>query len=373
MRKNYKKPIMIDTCVASYILDIHGENDKKIEDLINEKPLKHYLKHHGCWISVFTLFEILRRIKKPNEDFINKLKEYKVEIYTQYNEEDDVFTEKIFDELLDDVKVNKFLKVINKKIINFACEYLSTVLTYPLVLSVYLVYDYNKEKNLITKDLVKDFIISCNKKISGILMNFFEQVSIYKKDPINKIIRKIYKWVGYIGVEWINNEIKDFVNGEISLEAILVSLLNKIDKVNWNNEIKRADGSLYVDGDFNMMYQLFKTLKLNHKMIDDSVFIDNIVNFRGKYYISLSPVEDAYFCKSIYDTYLFNIRDKKNNPAPNMRLDEAFDPNDIIDLMSYNFAYENNIKFISTDGNLNQIIKYIEKDVFFQKVFIRNI
>ena len=59
MKRTYNKPIMLDTCVAEYLLGVKCEHDEIVQKNINEDLLIKYVKHHGFIMSVFSLFELL--------------------------------------------------------------------------------------------------------------------------------------------------------------------------------------------------------------------------------------------------------------------------------------------------------------------------
>ena len=76
MKRTYNKPIMLDTCVAEYLLGVKCEHDEIVQKNINEDLLIKYVKHHGFIMSVFSLFELLRkemvRLKKEGLKDIKK-------------------------------------------------------------------------------------------------------------------------------------------------------------------------------------------------------------------------------------------------------------------------------------------------------------
>ncbi len=380
MKKLYKKPIMLDTCVAKYLFGIQGEHDEIVKNNINEEILKRYIKHHGCVMSVFTLFEILRKHDYNEDVFIRNLKLYNVEVFTPYSQDKDIFSENYIEEIKDKTKATLFLDTINKEIIVFASKNISEILTYPMDFLLFGLVNLFREKEIDLKlEIINRAIYSANEIISKKIYNEMLKVNYFVKSKISKIINCTYKWIAKHLFDWFNNEANNVViklDSEEFYNALNV-LLDKLNSINLEDEIIMPDHSIKADGKFNMLYVLCEKMKETNNFVNlniDELFVQkNLEIIKRIYHTQERNVENVYLEKNIYDLYLSHIISKKGKSEPELKLDRIFDSNDIIDLLSCKFAIDNKFKFITTDGNLNNVISQVEQDLSINKLFIKNI
>lgn len=380
MKRTYNKPIMLDTCVAEYLLGVKCEHDEIVQKNINEDLLIKYVKHHGFIMSVFSLFELLRKENNISDILIKNLKKFDVKIYTPYTHDKDIFGENYINELNNKDKVKRFLDTTNKQIVLFASKNLSQTLMYPMSFLLFGMLNHFSI-NGVEVDTKK-----VNKKIrlaiEIISQKLYEKILIanyYQKSKVLKIINCVYKWIAKHLFDWFNNEANDVI---ISIDSkklydALDILIEKLNSINLDNEVDVSDHSIRADGAFNMLFVLCEKMKETHKFenvdIDDLFMQKNLDIIKIIYHTHERTISNIYLEKNIYDLYLSHIRNKKGLSEPELKLDKIFDSNDIIDLLSCKFAYDNQYKFITTDGKINGIISQVESDISVNKLFIKNI
>lgn len=377
MKKN--QLIMLDTCIISYLLKIKGKNDESVSRNLNEKTIRNYIRHHGCCISVFTLFELLR--KQLNEQHIKEMKKMNMQIYTPYKPEFDVFDDDYLDELLNVEKCKKFQDNINNEINKYASDYFARILSYPYIFLVYGInVEFNRRQEFFNTDIIASKIEECIQNISQNLLKNMQQNNNFSKSAVLKIIEKMYIWIATITFDWFNTDANQIFidnNFEAVIKAIN-KLLENIKNIDLNLIIKNESNyKVKANGYCNFIYVLTKKIKESNQdlnmNIEDEMIYKNIEIIKNIYKTQKGTIEDLFIEKNVKELYLYSIKNKKKEECPDKLISKLFDSNDILDFMGLNMAYHLKIPFITTDGKTNEIIKLAKCDISLNKAFIKNI
>lgn len=370
---------MLDTCIIKYLLNIKGQNDGSVSNNLNEKTIRNYIRHHGCCISVFTLFELLRN--PLNEQNIKDMKKMNVQIYTQYEKESDVFDDNYLNELLDIEKCKKFQKIMNIKINQYASDYFARILSYPYIFLLYMTsVEFKRRKTEFNANIITNKIEECIQSISNTLFNNMQSNNNFSKSSILSIIEKMYVWIATITFNWFNTDGNQmFIDNNFeSVSNATNKLLENIKKIDLSLSITDDDEKqIKANGYCNLIYVLAKRIKeFNSNLnidIESEMFKKNIELIKAIYKTEKGTIEDLFIEKNIKELYLFSLKDKKKEEHPERPIRRLFDSNDILDFMNLKLAYSLNMPFITTDGKTNEIIKLAKCDTSLHKAFIKNI
>ena len=377
MKKN--QLIMLDTCIVKYLLNIKGKNDESVSKNLNLKTLKNYIRHHGCCISVFTLFELLRN--PLNEQNIKDMQKMHMQIYTPYEPESDVFDDDYLNELLDLEKCKKFQENMNIKINKYASDYFARILSYPYVFLLFETkVEFNRRHSKFNTELIANKIEEAIQCIAKILLDNMQLNNNFSKSSILKIIEKMYVWIATITFNWFNTDGNQiFIDNSFdSVVNATNKLLENIKNIDLNNIITDDDNNkVKANGYCNLIYVLTKKIKEENPELDvdiENIMINkNIEIIREIYKTQKGSIEDLFIEKNVKELYLFSLKDKKKEEHPERSISKLFDSNDILDFMGLNLANSVKMPFITTDGKTNEIIKLAKCDMTLNKAFTKNI
>ena len=377
MKKN--QLIMLDTCIVKYLLNIKGKNDESVSKNLNLKTLKNYIRHHGCCISVFTLFELLRN--PLNEQNIKDMQKMHMQIYTPYEPESDVFDDDYLNELLDLEKCKKFQENMNIKINKYASDYFARILSYPYVFLLFETnVEFNRRHSKFNTGLIANKIEEAIQCIAKILLDNMQLNNNFSKSSILKIIEKMYVWIATITFNWFNTDGNQiFIDNSFdSVVNATNKLLENIKNIDLNNIITDDDNNkVKANGYCNLIYVLTKKIKEENPELDvdiENIMINkNIEIIREIYKTQKGSIEDLFIEKNVKELYLFSLKDKKKEEHPERLISKLFDSNDILDFMGLNLANSVKMPFITTDGKTNEIIKLAKCDTTLNKAFTKNI
>ena len=371
--------IMLDTCVVKYLLNIKGKNDKAVSKNLKEKTLKNYIRHHACCISVFTLFELLRN--PLNEQNIKDMKKMRMQIYTPYELELDVFNDDYLNELLDIKKCKKFQENMNIKINKYASDYFARILSYPYVFLLFETnVEFNRRNTKFNARIIADKIEESIQLIAKILLENIQLNNNFSKSSVLKIIEKMYVWIATITFNWFNTDGNQmFIDNDF--ESVINStnkLLEGIKNIDLSKTITDGNNNkVKANGYCNLIYVLTKKIKETNPELNidiENIMIDkNIEIIRQIYKTQNASIEDLFIEKNVKELYLFSLKDKKKEEHPERLISKLFDSNDILDFMGLNLANSVKMPFITTDGKTNEIIKLAKCDITLNKAFIKNI
>lgn len=366
MRKAYKSSVFLDTCIVKNLLGF-DESADVFQSKYNKNLLERYIKHHGCILSVFTLFEILKDKKIDNEQIQQNFKNLNFIIYTPYDEKDDILSCDYKSEIFNKQKRECFIQFINKKIIDFASIYYTDILIYPYILNLCNITEVEQREGL-----KLDFSI-INKKTLEIIeyiekqINFmFSKAEIFKKTSANKILNSFYKWITHITVDWFNNEISNLAKTRTvdGVYEVCNAYLERLKKVDFSIDLVIGkNNEVFANADSNFIYIVKEnTYKLcNNKLSEHDWNIKfvkenkKIVNKIYKKHIS-SDVIDVYFNLNLDEFYFQHIIDYKGVENPQKSFRNMIDTNDIVDLLSLNLAEIKNDVYLTLDNKLKRVI-----------------
>jgi len=364
-----KKPMFIDTNIFKNITGFDNE-DSDIARLYKKERLLNYVKHHGCKITVFTLYEVLRYKELSNES-IAKIQKLNFSTYTPYDQEEDVYTNNIKNELNDVFKREMFLSNISKRIIEYASEYYSTLLLFPIFFTCYA-FNQDVENNRLglSSFNFKSIVDEINREVKSKLYKAMLKESKFFNKSTNKSINSAYKWINQICVDWYNDEVKNYYENKSKESFIKVfdGINERVHKVNFLDElIIQPNNQKHADERTNFIYLLFNKLKMlsqNDMTVEKwkEVYVKRCNDiFNIIYTKSGNKVIDAYYEKTLSELFLRNVNNIDTNNTNNLR--KILDVNDIIDLISLNFVYMNKGILLSTDSD----ILILEKNIYGKK------
>lgn len=389
MKKEYKQPVYLDTCIAKNILGF--DDNSEIERLYNKDKLLKYIKHHGCVFTVFTMFEILRDEKLDiDSSMLDNLHSLNYEIFVYDEMGDADFTSNYKEEIYDKAKRETFVAMVNAKVIIGAAEYYACILAFPFVFLVCQIEEWcGKHSIKIEHNKLNEIIGGVISSISKQLNEMFQSQGIFKKSVALKVLNSVYKWIYSLTIEWFYGEMneicKDAKKGNIYKTCELY--LDKINQIDFNQkkeyenlldkDTKKENQPIYATGELNFFLNLEE---MGLKLMDENVgfkynadklsqeefrarFVQLVDNYVHKIYkIDDNTVRAKYLTENIHDFFLDHIRDFKGNFNLEKTLKSLVDPNDWIDLLSLEFVEKQGMIFLTTDGMLKRMIRKIYKE-----------
>ena len=373
MQRLYRKPIYLDTCIAKNLLGF-DENPDEIGKLYNKNILIKYIKHHGCILTVFTMFEILRDEKISNSKILDNLKKLNYEILVPYDIVNADFTLNYKNEMGNSFKRNSFIKIINEKILDYSSKFYSDILIYPFILNLYaILYTLKKKDIKISYQIINKKVAIIAKTLADRIKILFEDVGIYQKGPMKKQLNKVYKWITDITVKWFKEDV-DILCKITNIEncyLVCDKYLERINNCDFNEPISvKGKNNIFANGDFDFLYILEKsTYNMTNKSFNREDWIKKFIEFNRQTISKIYKMQeknfviDEYFFISMYEFHFQHLIDKRGNMNPDLSFKNMIDTNDIIDLLSLNFSENNKGVFLTTDHKIQKIIRrYYDKE-----------
>lgn len=368
MKKISEKQFVLDTCILKLFLQIKGEKDNIIEEKLNLKTLKNYLRHHRPIITPFTLLETFRQ--DVNDNSINLLERLNPIIL---NKKYLIENHNLLETLKNDNKKDILFKKITLEIKKATAAHFSYILLFPLGFITH-VFTQNIPHNNEYFNYIHNYFIEYHNILYKKILENFEKIENFNKTNILKTIEKIYKILNCISADWCNNEANDVYKNQdsISLNLAMESLKSKLHEIDlFENDKLNANGNINF---FFKFYELIKQVTPNIPENFDSLLINFSEMFIKAFYsIKDEEILNIFIKKNIKELFLRHIKDKKSESHPEKRIKKIIDSNDIIDCINLMLAYNNNYIFLTTDGKLNGIISTLYEDISPWKDFIKNI
>lgn len=374
--KDCKPLICIDTCILNNILGLDDDKNPKISELYNKKKLVRYIYHHGYFMSDFNLYERLIKEDWNNEIIIKKLKRLNYRTYEKIKSEMPWFYNKMKNQPPIPQRYN-FLNEISNKIVEFASDYYSRIIVYSYALLLQsLLFSLQKQSVKFDNEEMSKHLENVISLIKDTIKEEFNKLGLFTKTNAEKVINKIFLIFNHLSAEWYNKDVVEESKNvdEFNISKVTESFILTIKNYDFNDNMVKENGSVTSKLEDSVVNSLCEvTYRYSNKEFSKETWNKKFLTIIKEIFLKQydwnedNKITNIYFIKNIEQIY-FNYFENNENKT----VKRAINTNDIIDLMSLVYAYNEGFVFITIDNGINRVLNklYNIKQKEFINVFI---
>lgn len=371
----YNKPLYLDTCVFNNIFN-EADKNSNIDEQIEAKPLKNYIRHHGCYITVYSLYELLRQSENNSKSIIGTLsallKKGDVTIRTSQHSKLNISSYDFACRIEDEEKRHAILCEISDEILDYASDFYSRVFLFPFAMGNYCLQRSPALKNVCQNRTLSHEIF---KKAIHVLKTAIKKqyVELYRKS-FSKTLDRINKHLDILSKKWFCDTMTPlFENPSESLyNETLTSILQMLENEDFGIDIVEENNRIYSNKTNNPLYWIITEImpdvtdSSHHNSENITQLKNKIENImREVYSTDNSPLINEYLTRALRQFFMRQI----SGSSSEHNFSRIVQPNDIIDYINLEYSEADNYVYLTTDKAVIQIIDKIypseKKNVFY--------